>query len=222
MNVITADGVTKSFRGRLLYEEVSFAIPRGSITGIAGPNGSGKSVLFRLMCGFARPDSGTITIDPRFLSRRRTFPEKFGVLIDRPGYISGATGLDNLLALAKIRGTIGEGKIKQTMNALGLDPSLTQKVRHYSLGMKQKLALTQAMMEDPEVLILDEPFNALDSATVATVKTLLREFQQAGGTLVFTSHNPIDIPELATQILTLDNGRIQTEEDRAGCTDDRP
>lgn len=215
MNVITADGVTKSYRGRVLYEEVSFAIPRGSITGIAGPNGSGKTVLFRLMCGFARPDSGTIAIDPIYLSARRTFPERFGVLIDRPGYISGATGLDNLLALAKIRGVIGEGKVKKCMKMLGLDPSLTQKVRHYSLGMKQKLALTQAMMEDPEVLILDEPFNALDVETVATVKAFLRDFHSNGGTVVFTSHNPTDIPELATQVLTLDNGRVRTEKEHS-------
>ena len=210
MNVITANGVTKSYRGRALYKDATFTIPRGSTTGIAGPNGSGKSVLFRLMCGFARPDSGTITIDPTYLSARRTFPEKFGVLIDRPGYISGATGLDNLLTLAKIRRRIDESKVRETMNVLGLDPALTQKVRHYSLGMKQKLALAQALMEDPDILLLDEPFNALDADTVATVKTLLRSFQQRGGTLVFTSHNPADIPELATQTLTVENGTIRT------------
>ncbi|MFT4229795.1 MAG: ABC transporter ATP-binding protein [Microbacterium sp.] len=212
MNVITAEAVAKSFRGRPLYTDATFTIPAGTITGVAGPNGSGKSVLFRLLCGFDRPDRGTITIEPRYLSARRTFPERFGVLIDRPGYIGGATGLENLLALARIRRVIDEEKVTQTMSRLGLDPSLTQKVRHYSLGMKQKLALAQAIMEDPEVLLLDEPFNALDEDSVAVVKDLIRDFHAAGGTLVFTSHNPADIPELATRVLTIGDGRVTSEE----------
>lgn len=212
MNVITAESVTKSFRGRRLYADASFVIPAGTVTGVAGPNGSGKSVLFQLLCGFARPDRGTITIDPAYLSKGRTFPEHFGVLIDRPGYLGGATGLENLLALARIRRVISETKVKETMSRLGLDPTLKQLVRHYSLGMKQKLALAQAVMEDPGVLILDEPFNALDAASVSAVKSLLREFHAGGGTLVFTSHNPGDIPELATRVLTLADGRIVADE----------
>lgn len=210
MPVIEADGVTKSFRGRTLYRDVSFEIPEGVITSLAGPNGSGKSVLFRLMCGFAAPDQGTVAIAPKYLSKGRTFPEKFGVIIDRPGYLAGKTGLQNLQHLARIRGVIGDKKIKSTMEQMGLDPALKQKVRHYSMGMKQKLALTQAMMEDPDVLVLDEPFNALDSDSAKSIKQHIRQLNQAGVTVVFTSHNPEDVDELADRRLVIDGDQVRT------------
>lgn len=203
MAVITVRGVSKSYKGRDLYRNVNFDINEGSITSVAGPNGTGKSVLFRLLCGFLAPDSGTITIDPRYMSGRRSFPERFGVIIDRPAYLAGKTGLANLQDLAAIRGQIGDDKIKETMQRVGLDPELTQKVRHYSLGMKQKLALAQAMMEDPEVLILDEPFNALDADSVDGLRRIFQDLNQRGATIVFTSHNQEDIDHLATHRLEI-------------------
>ena len=208
MNVITAENISKTYRGRALYRNAAFTIQPGTITGIEGPNGSGKSVLFRLLCGFTRPDSGTITVAPEYLSPGRTYPDHFGILIDRPGYLPGLTGLDNLLALANIRRRITDTHVKDTMQQFGLDPSLTQRVRNYSLGMKQKLALSQAFMENPRVLLLDEPFNALDVATVATVKQAMRDFRRDGGTIIFTSHTPTDIPELADRTLRLSDETV--------------
>lgn len=212
MPVIEATNVKKSYRGRVLYDHVNFAIPEGRITAVTGPNGTGKSVLFRLMCGFTAPDEGTITISPEYLSARRDFPERFGVIIDRPGYLASRTGMQNLQDLARIRARISDTDIAATMQRVGLDPKLTQKVRHYSLGMKQKLALAQALMEQPTVLILDEPFNALDATTVTNVKAILHEAHQAGTTIVFTSHNRQDIDDLAERELTIDNGQITTKE----------
>jgi len=203
MPVITLDAVSKAYRGRTLYRSANLQIEEGSITAITGPNGAGKSVLFRIMCGFLAPDSGIVTIDPRFMSHGRTFPEKFGVIIDRPGYLAGKSGLNNLRELAAIRGVIGDEHIRQTMPLLGLDPDLRQPVRYYSLGMKQKLAIAQALMEDPRVLILDEPFNALDADSVSNVKRILKELNSQGVTIVFTSHDSADIDDMAAQRLVI-------------------
>lgn len=208
MSVIAFRNVDKSFRGHVLYRDVSFDIQEGATTSVEGPNGSGKSVLFRLMCGFSLPDSGTITIDQRFLSKGRTFPEHFGVVIDRPGFLAHQTGLQNLEGLAKIRRRITVSEISETMASLGLDPNAPQPVRKYSLGMRQKLALAQALMENPKVLILDEPFNALDKESVLQVKNLLRKFVSRGNTLIFSSHNLVDIDDLAQIRLRIENGGI--------------
>ncbi len=208
MSVIEVEGMSKSYRGRFLYKDVSFTIEKGEITAVSGPNGSGKSVLFRLLCGFLAPDSGVVRIDPGYLSKGRDFPEKFGVVIDRPAYLAGKTGLENLRELAAIRGVVTDADVKTTMQRVGLDPELRQKVRHYSLGMKQKLALAQALMESPEVLILDEPFNALDVDSVLRVKGIIRELNASGVTVVFTSHNAADIDDLASRRFIIENEMI--------------
>lgn len=210
MPVISAHDVSKSYRGRPLYNNVTFDIEAGSITSVEGPNGSGKSVLFRLMCGFLAPDSGSIAIDPKYLSGRRTFPDKFGVIIDRPAYLPGRTGLANLHELAAIRHRITTEQVKDTMRLVGLSPDLKQKVRHYSLGMKQKLALAQAIMEEPEVLVLDEPFNALDTDSVQATRDLLVDLNSRGVTIVFTSHNREDIEALSTRRLVIRDESVVT------------
>ena len=197
MEVIRLDRVSKAFRGDTLYSDISMAIEAGKITSITGANGSGKSVLFRIMCGFAKPDSGVVTIAPRYLSTKRDFPSKFGVLIDRPGFVPNLTGFQNLQKLARIQGLISDDEIRGWMTRLGLDPEAKQPVRKYSLGMRQKVALTQAFMEHPEVLILDEPFNALDKESAASVRELLKELASQGITIVFASHNESDVNDLA-------------------------
>lgn len=211
-SVIQAVNVSKSYRQRPLYTDVNFEIPQGTITGLVGPNGSGKSVLLRLMCALAEPDSGNISISPRFLSKRRTYPDRFGIIIDRPGYLPDETGLDNLLQLAEIRKRVSEQDIRTLMQTLGLDPDLRQKMRHYSLGMKQKVAIAQAFMEDPQVLLLDEPFNALDADAVTTVMEMIRDFHANGGTVVFTSHDSEHIRSLSQRMLTIRNGTVTTSD----------
>lgn len=208
MNVVTVEGVSKSYRGRVLYRDVSFGIEPGRATRIAGANGSGKSVLLRLICGFARPDAGSIRIDERYLSRGRTFPEGFGIIIDRPGYLAGESGLENLTELARIRKRIDQDQIREVMRSVGLDPDLRQKVRNYSLGMKQKLGLAQALMEDPEVLVLDEPFNALDTDSAAALESILRHFVADGGTLIYTSHDSSYFLDATHKTLEIRDGSV--------------
>lgn len=210
MPIIQFRDVEKSFHGIPLYTGVNLVVEPGELLAVVGPNGSGKSVLFRLMCGFLKPDAGSVEIDPAYLSKGREFPERFGVVIDRPGYLAHRTGLQNLIELASIRKIIGEDEVRDTMQLLGLDPNLKQKVRRYSLGMKQKLAIAQALMEKPDVLILDEPFNALDAASVIMLKEHLKTLNDSGVTIVFSSHNQSDIDDLAKRRLRIEGVQVQS------------
>lgn len=205
---IQLNQVSKSFKGVTIFENMNFAVEKGKIYGIIGPNGSGKSVLFKLICGFIFPDHGSVIVDGEELGTNKRFPNNFGIIIDRPGYIAGKTGFDNLKALALIRNKINDDKIKKTMKMVGLNPESTQKVKHYSLGMKQKLALAQAIMEDQQTLILDEPFNALDAESVENIRNLLRKFKQEGRTILLTSHNQEDIDILCDEVYRINHFKL--------------
>jgi ABC-2 type transport system ATP-binding protein len=207
--VATLRGVSKSFKRRTLFSDVNLDLEPGRIQALQGHNGSGKSVLLKILCGFVRPDAGTVTIGNAYLDARRTFPKSFGVIIDRPGYIGGLTGYKNLERLAEIQDTVGRVQIEEAMRRVGLDPSARQRVRHYSLGMKQRLALSQAFMEGQQVLVLDEPFNALDADGVREVRELLAGFRDEGRTILFTSHNADDIDALADTVHRFNGGTIE-------------
>ncbi len=209
MNVIELRQVSKSFRGVSLFNEVDAQFAHGQIHGLVGPNGSGKSVLFRMICGFLPPDRGEIRIDPAYRHSPGGYPQGFGIIIDRPGYLAGKTGYENLRRLAEIRGEIGREEIRQAMAAVGLDPDTRQKVRRYSLGMKQKLALAQSFMERQQVLILDEPFNALDDRSAAAVRELLLTFKAEGRTILLTSHNREDIRTLCDSVWKIEDRRLK-------------
>lgn len=206
--IISLDRVSKSFSRHRVLSEVSMAVEEGTTVGIVGSNGSGKSVLFKLVCGFVSPDSGRVLVRGRLLGKDRDFPENVGVLINAPGFIGLYSGLQNLRYLAGIRGVIGEPEIRAAMQKVGLDPEDHTKAEHYSLGMKQKLGIAQAIMENQDILILDEPFNALDHKTYNDIKEIIRVLQAEGKTIVMTSHNYEDLEALCTQIYALDEGRL--------------
>ncbi|MFT4123230.1 MAG: ABC transporter ATP-binding protein [Microbacteriaceae bacterium] len=208
MPVIVVDEVRKSFRGVRVLDGASVTVERGRCYAVVGPNGSGKSVLLRLMCRLLAPDSGSVTIAEEHLSADRRFPEDFGVIIDGPGYLPFATGFENLRRLASIRDAIGRDEILAAMAEVGLDAGLRQRVRNYSLGMRQKLGIAQAIMEHQRVLILDEPFNGLDRSSAERVRALLRRHRDEGRTIVFTSHDERDVDALATDVVELDAGRL--------------
>lgn len=209
MNVIELRKVGKSFRGVPLLEDASAEFAAGRIHGLIGPNGSGKSVLFKMICGFLPPDRGQIRIDPAYRQSAGDYPDSFGIVIDRPGYLAGKTGYENLRRLAEIRGRIGSEEIRRAMETVGLNPDAPQKVRRYSLGMKQKLALAQAFMEDQQVLILDEPFNALDDRSAEAVRELLIRFRNEGRTVLLTSHNRDDIRALCDSVWKIEDRRLK-------------
>jgi ABC-2 type transport system ATP-binding protein len=206
--VIDVRDVTVRLGGFRLYADASMTLERGRTYALTGHNGSGKSVLLKLICGFMTPDSGEVWVDPVYLSPRRTFPDRFGITIDGPAYLPGRTGVENLVDLARIRRRIGRAEIRATMERVGLDPDIRQKVRHYSMGMKQKLSLAQALMEQPDVLLLDEPFNALDAESVVRVKEVLREEQARGTTILFTSHSRDDVSDLTDLVYGVQERQI--------------
>jgi ABC-2 type transport system ATP-binding protein len=209
MPIITLAGVTKRFRGNTLFEGVDLALERGRTYGLVGPNGSGKSVLFKIILGFLRPDAGVVDIDPTLLSPGRTFPDGFGAIVDGPAYLAHRTGLQNLTELAAIRKRITVDEVRDAMRGMGLDPDSRTRVRSYSLGMKQKLSLTQALMERPQVVLLDEPFNALDAESVERLTVELRRQQDIGTTILFTSHEREHIDALSHEVLEITGGRIR-------------
>ncbi|MCZ4066908.1 ABC transporter ATP-binding protein [Microbacterium sp. H37-C3] len=207
-NVVEVRDVSVTLGGIDLYRGATLNLRRGATVALTGPNGSGKSVLLKVICGFVTPDSGSVWIDPSLLSSRRTFPERFGIAIDGPAYIPGRTGLQNLLELARIRRQITVEDVRAAMMRVGLDPDAKQKVRNYSLGMKQKLSLAQALMEKPEVLLLDEPFNALDKSSVERVTEILRAERERGTTILFTSHSERDVHTLADEVFRVEEQRL--------------
>lgn len=207
--IISLDQVSKSFSGRRVLSDVSLDVEKGSTVGIVGANGSGKSVLFNIICGFLPPDSGQVYVRGQALGKGRDFPENVGVLINSPGFIGLNTGLQNLGYLAGIRGVAGEKEIRSAMQKTGLDPEDKTKVEHYSMGMKQKLGIAQAIMEDQDILILDEPFNALDYKTYNDTKEIIRILQAEGRTILMTSHNYNDLETLCTHIYAINQGKLE-------------
>lgn len=201
--------VSKSFGHRRILREVSLSVERGKTVGLVGANGSGKSVLFKILCGFEKPDNGDIYVRGRQLGKNgRDFPDNMGVFINSPGFIGIYSGFQNLKFLADIQGRIGEEEIAEAMDKVGLDPSDKTKVAHYSLGMKQKLGLAQAIMEGQDILILDEPFNALDYKTYEDVRTIIRMLKAEGKTIFLTSHRYKDIDQLCDQVYSIEDGRL--------------
>ena len=214
--IISLKQVSKSFTGRRDLSGISLNVEKGSTVGIVGANGSGKSVLFNLICGFLIPDRGQVCVRGQVLGKGRDFPENMGVLINSPGFIGLNTGLQNLRYLAGIRGVAGDKEIRSAMQKVGLDPEDKTKVEHYSLGMKQKLGIAQAIMENQDILILDEPFNALDYKTCNDIKEIIRILQAEGRTILMTSHNYDDLETLCTHIYAIDEGKLDIYKGRRG------
>ena len=200
--------VSKQFAGQPILDSVSLAVNRGTTVGLLGANGSGKSVLFKTICGITRPDSGSVFIEGVKLGEKSDFPANMGVFINSPGFIGVYSGFKNLKFLANIRGVIGDSQIREAMRKVGLEPDNKTKVDNYSLGMKQKLGLAQAIMEDQEILVLDEPFNALDYQTYNDIKDFIRLLQEEGKTILLTSHNYDDIEQLCNDVYIIDNKKV--------------
>ncbi len=186
-NVIEVNNASKAFSGQTILNNIQMNVEKGKTVGIVGGNGSGKSVLFKTICGFIRPDNGQVKIRGKVLGEGVDFPENVGVFINSPGYIEIYNGFKNLQYLAAINGKISDKRIKETMNLVGLNPDNKTKVKDYSLGMRQKLGIAQAIMEEQDILILDEPFNALDYKTYNDIKDIIKTMQADDRTILLTS-----------------------------------
>lgn len=201
---IIVENVYKSFGKETVLADVNLSIPPGSIVGVVGNNGSGKTVLMKCICGFLRPDSGSVTVNGVRVGKDRDFPDSLGIIIETPGFIPNMSGYRNLKTLAALRGLIGKREILEVLERVGLSKSARKAVSKYSLGMRQRLGIAQAIMEDPAVLILDEPFNGLDKSTVEDMRGLLLGLRDSGKAIMLASHNAQDIAELCDSVYEMD------------------
>ncbi len=198
--------VTKRFGEDLVLKEVNLALDCGKVYGIVGNNGSGKTVLMKCICGFMPATTGTIRVFGKQIGKDVDFPERLGVIIEAPGFLTNLTGIRNLEILADMRRQITKADARIAMRKVGLDPDMRKPVAKYSLGMRQRLGIAQAIMEDPQLLVLDEPFNGLDKNGVAEIRKILLELRTEGKTILLASHNEEDIRILCDEVYEMDGG----------------
>lgn len=213
---IVVDHVSKAFGEEQVLKDVNRSFTRGKIHGIVGNNGSGKTVLMKCIVGFLHPDSGGILVEGRRVGRDMDFPDNLGIIIETPGFLPNRTGVKNLQLLADLRKKIRLPEIKESIRRVGLDPDMKKNVGKYSLGMRQRLGIAQAIMEDPQILILDEPFNGLDKAVAENMRRLLLELKGEGKTILLASHNQADIDRLCDTVCEMDAGIMTMIREDAG------
>ncbi len=205
---VSVQHVCMEFKGERVLDDVTHDFEEGKIHGIIGNNGSGKTVLFKCICGFLIPTQGKILVDYEQVGRDMDFPEDLGLIIETPGFLPNLSGIKNLQILASLRKKINNKEIVETIRRVGLDPAMKKHVGKYSLGMRQRLGIAQAIMEDPSILILDEPFNGLDKQGVADMRELIKGLRNLGKTILLASHNAADIDELCDTVCEMDAGKL--------------
>lgn len=208
MSIINVKGVYLTISKNEILKDIDLALDANQIHGLIGRNGSGKTMLMKCICGFIKPTSGEIVVDGKRIGKDVDFPKNMGIIIETPGFIPYYSGYRNLKLLAGLKGKISKQKIMKSMEQVGLDPKLKRHVRKYSLGMRQRLGLAQAIMEDPDILILDEPFNGLDKDGVKEMREYLLSYKEQGKTILICSHSAEDIEVLCDTVYEMDKGRI--------------
>ena len=204
--VIRVEGVYKRFGTDTVLKDVSRSFERGRIHGIVGNNGSGKTVLMKCICGFLIPTEGEVIVNGKRVGKDVDYPPGLGLIIETPGFLPNITGVKNLEILASLNKKIGLREIAASMRAVSRDPSMIKLVCKYSLGMRQRLGIAQAIMEDPALLILDEPLNGLDKHGVMEMRQLIKGLKEQGKTILLASHNQGDIDELCDTVCEMDAG----------------
>ena len=205
---IEVKNLSLTINGDQILKNISVSFESGQIYGLVGRNGSGKTMLMKCICGFVRPTAGEIWIDGKKLGKDMDFPQDMGVIIEVPGYIPYFSGEKNLKLLAGLRGKIGRKEVRAAMEQAGLNPGLKKSVSKYSLGMRQRLGIAQAVMEDPAILVLDEPMNGLDVDGAEEVRKLLEAWKRPGKLVILASHMTEDINRLCDVVYRMEKGEI--------------
>jgi ABC-2 type transport system ATP-binding protein len=203
---VSVQHVYKDFKGDAVLTDVTHDFEAGKIHGIIGNNGSGKTVLFKCICGFMFPAKGQILVHGEEVGKRRDFPDDMGIIIESPGFLLQYSGIKNLEILASLKAKIKTNEITETIRRVGLDPTTKKPVGKYSLGMRQRLGIAQAIMENPKLLILDEPMNGLDKKGTAEMRLLFKALRTEGRTIILASHNAADIDDLCDTVCEMDAG----------------
>lgn len=191
-----------------VLSEISLSMEKGKIYGLQGKNGCGKSMLMRVICGLVLPTSGRVIIDGEELGKELSFPESVGVFIEKPGFLDAYSGFQNLSMLASIKKRIGGREIKETLKRVGLEEVMHKKYNKYSLGMKQKLGIAAVIMEQPDIVILDEPANALDEKSEGRLWQIVREEKERGALVIISCHTAEVLEEISDEIFRIDQGQI--------------
>ena len=208
---IKVDNAVKKFDKYTILDHVNITCNKGEICGIVGRNGSGKTVLFKSICGFVKLNEGTITVNGKVMGKDLRVLKKAGIIIEEPGFLRNKSGMKNLEYLYMINNKRDKKYLRSVMENVGLDPYSRKKVGKYSLGMRQRLAIAQATMEDQDIIILDEPMNGLDNHGVQEVREYLLQLKKQGKTILIASHNREDIDVLCDKVYEMDNGRVISE-----------
>jgi ABC-2 type transport system ATP-binding protein len=205
---IKVENITKKFGETTVLDGISLTFEKNKIHGLIGRNGSGKTMLLKCICGFVIPTAGTIYVNGMQIGKDLDVPESVGIIIEAPGFLPNYDGYTNLKFLAAINNIISKEQIYAVIEKVGLDPKSKRPVGKYSLGMRQRLGIAQALMEDPDILILDEPMNGLDNQGVADIRKLLLELRNQGKTIILASHGKEDIEILCDTVHELDHGKV--------------
>ena len=203
------ENISKQIGAEEVLKDITISMDRGRVYGLQGKNGCGKSMLMRVICGLVLPTSGKVVIDGEELGKEISFPKSIGVLIEKPGFLNSYTGFQNLEVLASIKKVIGREEIINAVKRVGLEDVMDKKYRTYSLGMKQKLGIAAAVMEKPDIVILDEPANALDEKSEKRLWEIIKEEKERGALVIISCHTAELLEEAADEIYRMDLGEIK-------------
>lgn len=206
---IQVKNATKIIKGTVILKNLELELEGSKVYGLQGPNGGGKTMLMRLISGLIRPTSGQVIIDGKLLGKDMDFPPSLGLLLENPAFLPGYTGLKNLELLAHLQAKVGTEQIRKTLADVGLEPDDKRKYRKYSLGMKQRLGIAAAIMEQPELILLDEPTNALDGKGVEQIIELIRRERDRGALIVMACHDASILESISDVILTVAEGNVE-------------
>lgn len=206
--MIEVKNISKTLKGNEILKEISYTFEEGKIYGIYGYNGCGKTMFLRSIAGLLIPDQGQVIVNGKVLHKDVSFPESVGVVIEHMELLPNYTAMENLKILAKIKGIADEADMKEALEKVGLDPDSPKKVKKFSLGMKQRLNIAQAIFEGQKVLLLDEPTNAIDEKGVGLIYELLRSLRDQGATIIIASHHKEDLSELCDVAIKIEKGMI--------------
>lgn len=213
--LLKVENLSKDIKGSRVLDHIDLSLRDGRVYGFRGINGSGKTMLMRAICGLIRPTEGQVVIDGQVIGKDVSFPPSVGILIENPAFISKYTGFHNLKALAMIQHLIDDQAVRDALECVGLEPEDKRTYKKYSLGMKQRLGIAAAIMEKPKLILLDEPFNALDEKGIALVKEILMKKREEGALIVLACHDIQELELLADEVFEMTAGKISNRYGRA-------
>lgn len=213
MSYLEVSGVSKTIGPEQVLDHVSFAVEQGEVVGLEGKNGSGKTMAMRAVCGLIRPTEGEVRVAGKLLWKDVSFPQSVGLLIEAPALLGGYSALENLRLMASIKGVAGRGALRHAIERVGLDPDERKHVRKYSLGMKQRLGLAMALMEAPELLVLDEPTNALDEKGHDMLVEIVRQERAREAAILLSSHDADFLCAVCDRVCHMRSGRVTDVEE---------